>query len=118
MTKTTRNDRSSEPSCRLLPSMPEAFDDLRMSVDRFCLLAGLDRFCLLAGLESLNEMMSADAEALCGSRHARSGERKGHRWGTTRSEIAYHGGKVKVERPRVRDFAGREMSLPSWELLS
>ena len=109
MTKTTRNDRSSEPSCRLLPSMPEAFDDLRMSVDRFC---------LLAGLESLNEMMSADAEALCGSRHARSGERKGHRWGTTRSEIAYHGGKVKVERPRVRDFAGREMSLPSWELLS
>ena len=92
MTKTTRNDRSSEPSCRLLPSMPEAFDDLRMSVDRFC---------LLAGLESLNEMMSADAEALCGSRHARSGERKGHRWGTTRSEIAYHGGKVKVERPRV-----------------
>ena len=102
MTKTTRNDRSSEPSCRLLPSMPEAFDDLRMSVDRFC---------FLAGLESLNEMMSADAEALCGSRHARSGERKGHRWGTTRSEIAYHGGKVKVERPRVRDFAGREMSL-------
>ena len=90
MTKTTRNDRSSEPSCRLLPSMPEAFDDLRMSVDRFC---------LLAGLESLNEMMSADAEALCGSRHARSGERKGHRWGTTRSEIAYHGGKVKVENP-------------------
>ena len=70
MTKTTRNDRSSEPSCRLLPSMPEAFDDLRMSVDRFC---------LLAGLESLNEMMSADAEALCGSRHARAGERKGRR---------------------------------------
>ena len=33
MTKTTRNDRSSEPSCRLLPSMPEAFDDPRMSVD-------------------------------------------------------------------------------------
>ena len=97
MTKTTRNDRSSEPSCRLLPSMPEAFDDLRMSVDRFC---------LLAGLESLNEMMSADAEALCGSRHARSGEPKGHRWGTTRSEIAYHGGKVKVERPRVADGWG------------
>ena len=46
------------------------------------------------------------------------GRRKGHRWGTTRSEIAYHGGKVKIERPRVRDFAGREMSLTSWELLS
>ena len=63
MTKTTRNDRSSEPSCRLLPSMPEAFDDLRMSVDRFC---------LLAGLESLNEMMSADAEGCCQLNEGRS----------------------------------------------
>ena len=35
--------------------MPEAFDDLRMSVDRFC---------LLAGLESLNEMMSAGRGSL------------------------------------------------------
>ena len=81
MTKTTRNDRSSEPSCRLLPSMPEAFDDLRMSVDRFC---------LLAGLESLNEMMSADAEALCGhatparaSARAIDGARPGVRSPTT-----------------------------------
>ena len=89
--------------------MPEAFDDLRMTIDRFC---------LVAGIEALNEMMTADAEALCGLRHARSAGRKGHRWGTTRSEIAYHGGKVKIERPRVRDFAGREMSLTSWELLS
>ena len=59
MTKTTRNDRSSEPSCRLLPSMPEAFDDLRMSVDRFC---------LLAGLESLNEMMWRTRKYECGLR--------------------------------------------------
>ena len=81
MTKTTRNDRSSEPSCRLLPSMPEAFDDLRMSVDRFC---------LLAGLESLNEMMSADAEALAvratparASARAIDGARPGARSPTT-----------------------------------
>ena len=82
MTKTTRNELSSKPSCRPSPSMPEAFDDLRMSIDRFC---------LLAGIEALNEMMTADAEALCGPRHVRSAGRKGHRWGTTRSEIAYHG---------------------------
>ena len=87
MTKTTRNDRSSEPSCRLLPSMPEAFDDLRMSVDRFC---------LLAGLESLNEMMSADAP--CAVRATPVGRAQGPS-STTWSEIAYHGGKVKVERP-------------------
>ena len=82
MTKTTRNDRSSEPSCRLLPSMPEAFDDLRMSVDRFC---------LLAGLESLNEMMSADAEALCGSRHARSGVNGGGNMYRRGGAKMYHG---------------------------
>ena len=109
MTKTTRNEISSKPSCRPSPSMPEAFDDLRMSIDRFCFLA-----CI----EALNEMMTADAEALCGLRHARSAGRKGHRWGTTRREIAYHGGKVKIERPRVRDFERGEMSLTSWELLS
>ena len=108
MSKTTRNDLLSKPSRQPLP-VPEAFDELRMSIDRFC---------LLAGIEALSEMLAADAEALCGPRHARSAERKGHRWGTTRSAITYHGGKVKIERPRVRDFAGREMSLPSGELLS
>ena len=113
MTKTTRNSRLSkllEIPLPLLPlALPEAFDDLRMSVDRFC---------LLAGVETLGEMLDEDSEVLCGARHARTAERQGHRWGTTQSEIAYHGGKVKLTRPRVRDLAGKEMSLPSWELLS
>ncbi len=78
----------------------------------------VDRFCLLAGVETLGEMLDEDSEVLCGARHARTAERQGHRWGTTQSEIAYHGGKVKLTRPRVRDLAGKEMSLPSWELLS
>ncbi len=113
MTKTTRNSRRSKlleiPLPLLPPALPEAFDDLRMSVDRFC---------LLAGVETLGEMLDEDSEVLCGARHARTAERQGHRWGTTQSEIAYHGGKVKLTRPRVRDLAGKEMSLPSWELLS
>ena len=113
MTKTTRNSRLSKlleiPLPLLPPALPEAFDDLRMSVDRFC---------LLAGVETLGEMLDEDSEVLCGARHARTSERQGHRWGTTQSEIAYHGGKVKLTRPRVRDLAGKEMSLPSWELLS
>ena len=113
MTKTTRNSRLSKlleiPLPLLPPALPEAFDDLRMSVDRFC---------LLAGVETLGEMLDEDSEVLCGARHARTAERQGHRWGTTQSEIAYHGGKVKLTRPRVRDLAGKEMSLPSWELLS
>ena len=37
-------------------------------------------------------------------------------WGT-HSEIGYHGGKVKVARPRVRDRAGKEVSLESWQAL-
>ena len=63
-------------------------------------------------------MLAEDAEALCGPRHARSPERRGYRWGTTASAVAYQGGKVKVCRPGVRDLAGTEMSLPSWEALS
>ena len=39
------------------------------------------------------------------------------RWGRTHSEIGYHGGKVKVARPRVRDRAGKEVSLESWQAL-
>ena len=55
MTKTTRNSRLSKlleiPLPLLPPALPEAFDDLRMSVDRFC---------LLAGVETLGEMLDED----------------------------------------------------------
>jgi transposase-like protein len=113
MTKDIPNTRLSKvleaPLPSSLPNLPSAFEDLRISVDRFC---------LLAGVEALGEMLAEDAEVLCGPRHARTRSRRGHRWGQTRSEIAYHGGKVKVVRPRVRGLAGKEMALPSWELLS
>jgi len=92
-----------------VPSLPSALEDLRISVDRFC---------LLAGVEALGEMLAEDTEALCGPRHARSAARRGHRWGTAVSELAYQGGKVRVSRPRVRDLAGKEVSLPSWQALS
>ncbi len=113
MTKITANAGLSKVAERPLPvcfpSLPEALDEVRMSVDRFC---------LLAGIETLNEMLAEDAEALCGPRHVRSPGRRGYRWGTTRSELAYHGGKVKVARPRVRALAGGELRLASWEALS
>ncbi len=91
-----------------LPTLGDAMDEVRLSVDRFC---------LLAGIETLAEMMEEDATAVCGARHRRHGERQGYRWGTAASEIAYHGGKVKVRRPRVRDRSGKEVSLESWEVL-
>ena len=62
-------------------------------------------------------MMEEDATTVCGARHRRHGDRRGYRWGRTHSEIGYHGGKVKVARPRVRDRAGKEVSLESWQAL-
>ena len=91
-----------------MPTPAEAMDEVRLSVDRFC---------LLAGIEALAEMMEEDATAVCGARHRRHGDRRGYRWGHTQSEIGYHGGRVKVARPRVRDRAGKEVSLESWEVL-
>ena len=54
---------------------------------------------------------------MCGARHRRHGNRRGYRWGHTQSEIGYHGGRVKVQRPRVRDHAGKEVGLESWQVL-
>jgi len=73
-----------------------------------------ERFCLAAGIETLTQMLEEDATALCGSPHARNEERQGHRWGKTQGKIGFHGGKVSVARPRVRDRNGKEMSLPHW----
>jgi putative transposase len=73
-----------------------------------------ERFCLTAGIEAMEEMLEADAERLAGPRHARNPERAGYRWGTTVGKMSFHGGKVSVERPRLRSRAGGELVLPSW----
>ncbi len=106
-----RSVRSKVPDNRLpylLPTSVEALDEVRLSVDRFC---------LVAGIEALQEMMEEDATAVCGARHRRHADRQGYRSGMTAGEVGYHGGKVKVCRPRVRDHAGKEVSLESWEVL-
>jgi transposase-like protein len=59
--------------------------------------------------------MESDAEDACGPRHARGSGRRGYRWGRTQGKIGFHAGKVDVERPRVRDLAGKELALPSWQ---
>jgi putative transposase len=41
--------------------------------------------------------------------------RNQHRWPRTEGKIGFHAGKVAVERPRVRDRAGQELVLPSWD---
>ena len=76
--------------------------------------ASFESFCLASGMEALAEMMDRDAQAICGPRHARGRDRRGHRWGKTKGKIGFHGGKVTVHRPRVRSFDGREAALPTW----
>src|SRR5437667_8872314 len=77
--------------------------------------ASFELFCLASGMEALGEMMDHDAQAICGPRHARGYERQAHLWWTMRGKIRFHGGKVEVERPRLRGLDGRERPVPSWE---
>ena len=77
--------------------------------------ASFERFCLAAGIETLTQMLEADVVVACGERHERAKDRKAHRWGRTKGKIDFHGGKVGIERPRVRGRDGVEYTLPSWE---
>jgi putative transposase len=74
-----------------------------------------ERFCLTAGIATLSEMMEQDAVDLCGSRHGRSADRRSYRWGRTVGKLGFHGGKVAIQRPRVRARSGAEITLPSWQ---
>ncbi len=64
--------------------------------------ASFERFCLTAGIATLATMMEEDAARLCGPRYGRAAGKDGHRWGKTKGKIGFHGGKVEIERPRVR----------------
>src|SRR5215831_9825345 len=79
------------------------------------IFASFELFCLASGMEALGEMMDRDAQAICGPRHARGRDRRAHRWGKTKGKIGFHGGKVEIERPRLRGFDGKEQAVPSWE---
>ena len=67
--------------------------------------ASFDHFCLAAGIEALGTMLENDAHEACGPRHSRAEGRRGYRWGRTQGKIGFHGGRVEIERPRVRERA-------------
>jgi len=71
--------------------------------------ASFEGFCLASGIEALAEMMENDARTAGGSRHARGKNRRAHRWGKTKGKIGFHGGKVEIERPRLRSFDGKDV---------
>jgi transposase-like protein len=75
-----------------------------------------EQFCLTAGLASISQMLEEDVTDLAGDRYGRSPGDPGYRWGATKGKLGFHGGKVEIERPRVRSKAsGAEMELPSWQ---
>jgi transposase-like protein len=76
--------------------------------------SSFERFCLTAGIGAIEQMLRDDAQELTGGRYGRDESRIGHRWGTTKGKIGFHGGKVAVHRPRVRSYEGREIELPTW----
>ena len=76
--------------------------------------SSFERFCLTAGIGAMEQMLCEDAQQLAGPCHGRGGERAGQRWGTTKGKIGFHGGKVAVDRPRVRSYDGHEVALPTW----
>ena len=90
-----KNIRSSSSPKALAPSIPmpplaDAMDAVRLSVDRFC---------LLAGVEALAEMMEEDATTVCGARHRAPWEPSRLSLGpATQSEIGYHGGIKREHR--------------------
>jgi transposase-like protein len=77
--------------------------------------ASFERFCLRAGIATLAGMMEGDTAGLCGVRYGRDDGKDGHRWGRTKGKLGFHGGKIELERPRVRARDGGEIALPSWE---
>jgi len=76
--------------------------------------SSFETFCLLAGIEAFQDLLEEEAADLCGERHQRHEDRQGRRWGKARSPVAFHGGRIDIERPRVRTPDGQqELELPS-----
>src|SRR3954465_12996145 len=74
--------------------------------------SSFETFCLLAGIEAFQDLLEDEAADLCGERHQRHEDRRGRRWGKARSPVAFHGGRVDIERVRTPD-GQQELELPS-----
>ena len=70
-------------------------------------------------MATIAQMLEEDTEALAGPCHRSNPGKPCHRWGTTTGTACYQGGKVAIERPRVRDKrTKKEAPLPTWTWLS
>src|SRR5512132_4478395 len=65
------------------------------------------------GLAALDELFREEAVALAGPKGRHHPARTHHHWGTAATELTFGGRRVQVRRPRVRQTAGGEATLPS-----
>src|SRR6266581_983358 len=65
------------------------------------------------GLAALDELFREEAVALAGPKGRHQSERTHHHWGTAATELTFGGRRLQVRRPRVRQTAGGEATLPS-----
>src|SRR3989475_616208 len=65
------------------------------------------------GLAALDEVFRDEAGALAGPTGRHQPQRTHHHWGTAATELTFGGRRVQVRRPRVRQTAGGEATLPS-----
>ena len=73
-----------------------------------------EQLCLMSGLEKIALMLEQDAEAVFGPRHRSSLDKPHHWWSTATGTACYHGGRIDIRRPRVRDKRTRkEVPLPT-----
>src|SRR5438876_8137723 len=65
------------------------------------------------GLAALDELFREEAVALAGPKGRHHPERTHHHWGTAATELTFGGRRLQVRRPRVRQTASGEATLPS-----
>ncbi len=67
-------------------------------------------------IDAMTRIFNEDTADLAGERCGRDAGKPGYRWGTTTGMAGFRGGKIRIERPRLRDReTGRELPLPSRE---
>lgn len=79
------------------------------------LQASVEDFVVKMGLEFLRGMLFEDVEQLCGTSYSRGAA--AYRHGSQSGVVLMGGANHSIDKPRVRSRSGKEIPLPTYELL-